>query len=195
VCYIDGMGLEASAIHTIYPEYLRHNVQRRILQNNSPFDAPMFKRAPKDRKSVVESDEPCVILAPSGMLSGGPSVQFLKMMANDERNALVFVGYQSALSLGRKLQEGIKEVPILDAVTKKQESLKVNLSVTTVEGFSGHSDYSQLLAFAKNIRQKPARVITVHGEESKTDNLARTINRMLHVETRAPMNLDTIRLR
>ncbi|MFH0973681.1 MAG: beta-CASP ribonuclease aCPSF1 [Candidatus Micrarchaeota archaeon] len=196
LCYIDGMGLEASAIHTIYPEYLRHNVQRRILQNNSPFDSPMFKRAnSKDRKDMVERDEPCVILAPSGMLSGGPSVSFLKLMAQDERNALVFVGYQSALSLGRKIQDGAREVPILDAVSKKQESLKINLSVHTVEGFSGHSDYAQLLAFAKNIRQKPARVITVHGDENKTDNLARTINRMLHVETRAPMNLDTIRLR
>jgi predicted metal-dependent RNase len=143
----------------------------------------------------VESDEPCVVLAPSGMLSGGPSVQFLKLMASDERNALVFVGYQSALSLGRKIQDGAREVPILDATTKKQEPLKINLSVHTVEGFSGHSDYSQLLAFAKNIRQKPARVITVHGDENKTDNLARVVNRMLHVETRAPMNLDTVRLR
>ncbi|MBI5228767.1 beta-CASP ribonuclease aCPSF1 [Candidatus Micrarchaeota archaeon] len=193
--YLDGMSLEASAIHTVYPEYLRRNVQRRILQNDSPFDKKIFiSMAGKDRREVAESESPCVIIAPSGMLSGGPSLEFLKLLADDSKNSLIFVGYQSALSLGRKIQGGEKEVPLVTA-KNKLEALKINMEVDTVDGFSGHSDRSQLLAFVKNLRPKPGKVFTMHGDEQKCDELAKTINKMLHVETRAPLNLDSIRLK
>ncbi|MFH1056719.1 MAG: beta-CASP ribonuclease aCPSF1 [Candidatus Micrarchaeota archaeon] len=195
VVYFDGMSKEASAIHTVYPEYLKKVVQRRILQNNSPFDSPMFKHViSKERKAIAESEEPSVILAPSGMLTGGTSLEFLKMLAQDERNSLIFVGYQSALSLGRKLQNGLKELPVPNS-SGKTDTLKINLQIHTVDGFSGHSDRSQLLAYARNLRPKPSRIFTNHGDEARTEDLARTINRMLHIETRAPMNLDSIRLR
>ena len=193
--YIDGMSREAAAVHTVYPEYLRRNVQHRILQNNSPFENAMFKNVVgKDRKAIVEGDERCVILAPSGMLSGGPSVEFLKLMAVDERNSLVFAGYQSTSSLGRRVQNGEREVPIL-AEGRKLSSLKINLSVHTVDGFSGHSDRLQLMAFCRNLRPKPQRVITMHGDENKPEDLARGLNRLLHVETRSMMNLDSTRLK
>ncbi len=193
--YMDGMSKEASAIHTVYPEYLRKNVQRRILQNDSPFDKPMFNRViSKNRKDIVEADEPCVILAPSGMLSGGPSVEFLKMMGEDAKNAMIFVGYQAATSLGRKIQNGEREVPVLNAANKV-DSVKINLEVDTVDGFSGHSDRSQLLAYVRSLRPKPGRVFTMHGDESKCDDLARTLNKMMHCETSAMMNRDSKRLK
>ncbi|HII39202.1 TPA: beta-CASP ribonuclease aCPSF1 [Candidatus Micrarchaeota archaeon] len=198
--YLDGMSKEASAIHTVYPEYLRKNIQRRILTNDSPFEKPLFKHVvSKERKAIAESDEPCVILAPSGMLSGGTSLEFLKMMCTDERNSLIFVGYQSASSLGRKIQNGHKEVPVLNAANKL-DTLKINMQIHTCEGYSGHSDRSQLMAFVRSLRPKPGRVFTMHGDEnprgeSKCESLARSINKMLHCEARAPMNLDTIRLK
>jgi hypothetical protein len=193
--YLDGMSLEASAIHTVYPEYLRKNVQRRILQNDSPFDKPIFRSmVGKDRKEVVESEEPCVILAPSGMLSGGPSVQFFRLLAPDPKNALVFVGYQAAMSLGRRIQSGAREVPVLDEA-HKLDSVKVNMGIYTVDSFSGHSDYNQLLAFARNLRPKPDRIFTMHGDNSKCEELARTLSRMIRCEARAPLNLDSIRLK
>ena len=191
--YIDGMILEASAIHTAYPEFLRQNVQRRVLSNNSPFESKIFEPVKTKRQEIVDG-APCVILAPSGMLSGGPSLEYLKLLAEGEKNSLIFVGYQSALSLGRKLQHGAKEVP-LHGENGKLQSVKVNMEIQTVEGFSGHSDRAQLLAFAKNLKPRPERIFTLHGDEGKCDDLARTINRMLHIETRAPMNLDAIRLK
>ncbi len=192
--YIDGMVREASAIHTVYPEYLRRDIQRRILQNDSPFDKPIFKSAiGLDRKAIVESNEPAVIIATSGMLSGGPSVEFLKMMAGDPRNSLIFVGYQAPLSLGRKLLNGEREVPILN--NNKLDSLKVNLKVATVDGFSGHSDRTQLINFARAIKPRPSKFFILHGEESKCEDLSRTIGKMLHVESRAPQVLDSVRLK
>ncbi|MEK6923823.1 MAG: beta-CASP ribonuclease aCPSF1 [Candidatus Micrarchaeota archaeon] len=194
--YFDGLSKESSAIHTVYPEYLKRNLQRRILQNDSPFDKPMFKTitTQDQRKAIAEGDEPAVILAPSGMLSGGPSVDFLRRMAGDSKNTLIFVGWQAAMSLGRKIQNGEREVPMLNSANK-QDALKVNMNVVTVDGFSGHSDWSQLLAYARNIRPKPGRIFTNHGEESKCEELSRTLNRMLHTETRVVMDLDSVRLK
>ncbi|HLC48263.1 MAG TPA: beta-CASP ribonuclease aCPSF1 [Candidatus Norongarragalinales archaeon] len=192
--YIDGMVREASAIHTVYPEYLRRDVQRRILQNDSPFDKPIFRSAiGMDRKSIVEDNDPAIIVATSGMLSGGPSVEFLKLMAGDPKNALMFVGYQAPMSLGRKLLNGEKEVPILN--NNKLDSLKVNLKVANVDGFSGHSDRTQLINFARAIKPRPSKFFMLHGEESKCEDLARTIGKMLHVESRAPQVLDSMRLK
>jgi Cft2 family RNA processing exonuclease len=133
--YIDGMVLEASAIHTAYPEFLREQLQRRILSDRSPFESPMIKVAKGTNKEEIVNGEPAVILAPSGMLNGGPSVEYLKMMADDPKNLLTFVGYQSALSLGSKIQRGQREIPIIgdDGKTKM---LDIKMQVETAEGFS-----------------------------------------------------------
>lgn len=192
--YIDGMVLEASAIHTAYPEYLRENVERRILSNNSPFESPMLKVAKGTDKKEIVDGEPAVILAPSGMMNGGPSVEYLNMMAEDERNTLIFVGYQSPLSLGHKIQKGMREIPVMgeDGRTK---IMNIRMRVETVEGFSGHSDRQQLMAFLKNLRPTPERIFPVHGDWGKSDELAKGAGAMLKRESRAPLNLEAIRLR
>jgi len=193
--YIDGMVLEASAIHTAYPEFMREQVQRRILSDRSPFESPLIKVAKgPDRDSIANSEEPAIILAPSGMLAGGPSYEYLKMMCDDEKNTLIFVGYQSTLSLGYKIQNGMKEVPIIgdDGRTKL---LNIKMRVETVEGFSGHSDRAQLMAYLRNIRPMPERVITMHGDSGKTEDFARSASMMLRKDGRALMNLEAVRLR
>lgn len=195
IVYIDGMSREANAIHTVYPEYLRKNIQKRILQNNSPFDKPLFKNViSKERKDIAESDEPCVILAPSGMLSGGTSLEFLKMLAHDPKNSLIFVGYQAVTSLGRKIQSGQKEIPLVNS-NNKIETLKINMEINTAEGFSGHSDRNELISYVKSLRPRPQKIFTLHGDETKCDDLARTLMHITHAETRAPMNLDSMRLK
>ncbi|MBI5051243.1 beta-CASP ribonuclease aCPSF1 [Candidatus Micrarchaeota archaeon] len=192
--YIDGMVMEASAIHTAYPEYLREQVQRRILSDQSPFESPMIKVARGTDKESIVHGEPCIILAPSGMLSGGPSYEYLKLMADDPKNALIFVGYQSALSLGSKLQRGMKEIPIMgdDGKTKV---LNINMEIKTADGFSGHSDRAQLMAFLKNLRPTPERIFTMHGDWGKTEEFAKSAGAMLHKESRSLSNLEAVRLR
>ncbi len=193
--YIDGMVLEASAIHTAYPEYLRENLQKRILSNQSPFETPMIKVAKgEDKSTIVGSGEPAIILAPSGMLNGGPSYEYLRRMASDEKNTLIFVGYQSALSLGSKIQKGMKEIPMLGE-DGRMETLKINMRVETVEGFSGHSDRPQLMAFLKNVIPNPERVFTMHGDWAKTEDFAKAAGMMLKRQVSAPLNMETVRLR
>ncbi len=193
--YIDGMVLEASAIHTAYPKYLRENLEKRILSNQSPFESPMISVAKGENKqTLVGNGEPGIILAPSGMLNGGPSYEYLRMMAHDEKNTLIFVGYQSALSLGSKIQKGMKEIPIIGD-DGRTEIMKINMRVETVEGFSGHSDRSQLMTFLKNVMPSPERVFTMHGDWSKTEDLAKSASAMLKHNVTAPLDMEAIRLR
>ncbi|WP_457549086.1 beta-CASP ribonuclease aCPSF1 [Archaeoglobus sp.] len=192
--YIDGMIYEATAIHTAYPEYLNSHLRDLIFhQGINPFISESFVRvdSPSKRQEVIDSSEPCVIISTSGMLNGGPVMEYFRALAGDEKNTIVFVGYQAEGTLGRRVQKGWKEVPF--TVDGRREVVKVNMRVETVDGFSGHSDRRQLMNYIKALSDKPEKVITVHGEEGKCIDLASSIYKTYKIETRAPMNLETIR--
>ncbi len=191
--FLDGMILEASAIHTAYPEYLKESLKNRILNNRSPFESEIFEVVKGEREEVFEGG-PSIILASGGMMNGGASVDYFKHLAEDPRNLLVFVGYNSANSLGRRIQSGTREVALPDE-DGRLRPLKINMEVKTVEGFSGHSDRRQLISFLQDIRPRPKSVFTMHGEEHKCEDLARGAERQLHIDARAPRNLDSTRLK
>ena len=193
VC-LDGMIYEATAIHTTYPEYLNNDLRDLIFHKGiNPFLAQCFVKveSPKQRTEIIEGP-PCVILATSGMLNGGPVLEYLKRLGPDENNTLVIVGYQAEGTLGRRIQKGWKELPL--SVEGKTQTVKINLEVTTVDGFSGHSDRQQLMEYMRRIYPKPGRVITNHGEEGNCLDLASSIYKRYRIPTMAPMNLETVRL-
>jgi len=193
--YVDGMIKEASAIYTAYPEYLRRDVQRRILSDDSPFEMEHFVYVDSyaKRDEIMEGG-PAIIIAPSGSLTGGPAVDYFQRLAEDEKNAVALVGYQFEGSLGRKLQKGIREIPVKMS-NGKMRALHVKARVETLHGFSGHSDRKQLEAFIRHLPQKPSRILVVHGEEDKATTLARDLGRMYRTESYAPRLLDVLRLR
>lgn len=190
--YVDGMTKEANAIHTAYPEYLRKNVQRRVLQNDSPFTSDLFKpiSSGKERQGILDEGGN-VIIASSGMMTGGASVDYLHKMAEDPKNTLIFVGYQSEGTLGRRIQMGAKSIPI--AQNGKTRDLHINMRLETVEGFSGHSDRSELINYVRTLQPKPKRIIVNHG--SDTMDFAKYLSQRFKVNTNAPRNLDSLRLR
>ncbi|HIP25432.1 MAG TPA: beta-CASP ribonuclease aCPSF1 [Archaeoglobus profundus] len=193
--YLDGMIYEATAIHTTYPEYLNANLRDLIFHHGiNPFISENFIKvdSPSKRQEVIDDPSPAVILATSGMLNGGPVMEYFKALAPDEKNTLVFVGYQAEGTLGRKIQKGWREVPF--PVNGRREVIKVRMRVETVDGFSGHSDRRQLMSYIRAINPKPEKIVVVHGEESKCLDLASSIYRIHRIETRVPANLETIRL-
>jgi hypothetical protein len=191
--YLDGMIWEATAIHTTYPEYLKKHIRHRIFNGYNPFLMETFEKVdPKKRKDIIASKDPCVILATSGMMTGGPSIEYFKALAEDPKNTLSFVGYQAEGSLGRRLQNGLSELQI--ERNGRPAALKINMEIKTVDGFSGHADRRQLLGYSKKIHPKPKRVLVVHGEEKKSMNLAMTLSDMFGFDATAPQNFDTIRL-
>lgn len=194
--YIDGMVWDITAIHTAYPEYMNTNVRKLIFhKDQNPFLSDMFKEvaSPKERKQVVEEGGPCVILATSGMLVGGPSVEYLKFLGSDAKNALIFVAYQGEGSLGRRIQRGDREIAFPNG--PQQEILKLNIRVETVEGFSGHSGRKQLMNFIYKCNPHPKKVIVNHGESSRCLDLASSVHKMYRVETTAPKNLEAVRVK
>jgi len=191
--YLDGMIWEATAIHTSYPEHLKRHIKHRVFNGQNPFLADAFEKVEhKNRINIIESKDPCIILATSGMMTGGPSVEYFKHFAEDPRNTLAFVGYQAEGSLGRRLQNGVPEIAL--DVDGKTKALKIKMNVVTVDGFSGHADRRQLLGYVKKISPRPKRALIVHGEKSKTENLSSTLTQMFKIDASAPNNLDTMRL-
>ncbi len=194
--YVEGMVWDITAIHTAYPEFLNKNIKKMIFQEGyNPFLSEIFHQpgSIKERKKIIEEGGPCVILATSGMLTGGPSVYYLEHLADDPKNSLVFVSYQGKGSLGRIIQRGDKEVTIR-ASNGKREILPIKLEVYTIEGLSGHSDRNQLINFITRLSPRPKKIIVNHGESSKCLDLASSIYKRLKVETVAPKNLDALRL-
>jgi len=195
--YIDGMIWDSTAIHTTYPEYFNRDLQKLILQEGeNPFTNKMFKRigSESERMKILESNEPCVILSTSGMLVGGPSVWWLKNLAENKNNSLVFVGYQGEGSLGKRIQKGWKEIPMEDK-NGKNVAIPINLEIATINGLSGHSDYKQLLNYLNRLKQRPERIIVNHGENSKCVGFARTCHNIFRTESIAPKLLETVRLK
>ncbi|MEI6842402.1 MAG: beta-CASP ribonuclease aCPSF1, partial [Methanomicrobiales archaeon] len=111
--YLDGMIKEATAIHTTYPEYLNSELRNLIFKEGmNPFLSENFVAVDSsDLRERVMNGDPCVIITTSGMMNGGPVMEYLSNLAGDERNALVFVGYQADGTLGRRIQKGWREVP------------------------------------------------------------------------------------
>jgi len=192
--FIDGMIWDATAIHTAYPEYLSRDMEREIFRGENPFMSEIFNRIKSSQEREKAWDEkPSVIISTSGMLSGGPVMEHLKALGEDKNNTLIFVGYQGEGTMGRRIQKGWKEIPL--TVEGKTKTMKLELEVETIEGLSGHSDKNQLINFVHRLNSKPERILICHGDNTKPVNLARTLHKLFRVETAAPKNLETVRLR
>ena len=192
--YIDGMIWDINAIHTAYPDFLSNKTKSLVFQDRNPFTSDIFSRvgSPQERKKVIEGG-PCVVLATSGMLVGGASVEYLREFAGNKDNSIIFVCYQGIGSLGRQIQDGLKETRM--KVDGMEENVQINLEVNTIEGLSAHAGRSEITSFFNNMQPKPKRIIINHGEVSKCLDLASALYKLNHVETNVPRILETLRLR
>ncbi len=194
--YLDGMIWEATALHTCYPEFLNDGLKQKIFQQNeNPLLSPIFKRVDsyEMRQKICADPDPCIVLATSGMLTGGPVLEYLKHWADDARNSLCFVGFNSEGSLGRKLQRGFREMPMQEGGQSK--SVRVEMELVTIDGFSGHCDRRQLMNYIQNMDPMPKLVLTGHGEASKCIDLAESIKAKFNIEARSLQNAETIRFK
>lgn len=193
--YIDGLLWDITAIHTAYPEFLNRNIRQQIFhKDNNPFLSEIFKRvgSQKERKQLILEEGPCLILATSGMLTGGPSVEYLKGLAEDKRHSLIFSCYQPPGSLGYRVRSGESEIAFRES--GKMQILHIKMEVHKVE-ITGHSDRRQLMNYVKRCNPNPRKVIVNHGESSRCLDLASSIHKQNHIETVAPKNLESVRIR
>lgn len=191
--YLDGMLWDATAIHTAYPEFMCRRVQTQILhKGKNPFIDPRLKGigSKKEREEIYSNNKPCVVIATSGMLSGGPAIDYLQNFCQDAKNMLLFVGYQAEGTMGRRIQKGWKNVQL-----ENGKMLELNLEIATVDGLSGHSDHNQLVAFVQHLKNKPKKIVLNHGDSTRCVELARALHKIFRIESVAPKPLETLRFR
>ena len=183
---IEKIIFNASSIHETYPQYLSKELKYMILRDEeNPFRSKQFVII---ESQSLRSEEPAIILAPSSMLTGGPSVEYLKQISEDPKSTLVLTSFQAAGTPGKNIQDGSREVLINDY------NIKINCQVEKIEGFSNHSDYNQLVAYINRLRPKLRRVLVNHGERTKVQNLASSLNRMFKIQTQHPLVQEAIKL-
>jgi len=164
-------------------------LRQKIELKNNPFERENVIRASKkEREQIVESKEPSIIIATSGMMQGGPIIDYFSYAAEDEKNLLAFVSYQAQGTLGRRLLEGEREIVIND------RKINVKLRINRYEGFSGHADRFEILSFIKYLRPKPKQAFVVHGELPKPFELSENIYKRFGIFSYAPKIGDIIRL-
>jgi len=194
--FLEGMISEATAIHTAYPEYLAREVRNSILHEGvNPFQSDYFTMVehPSAREEIIEG-KPCIIIATSGMLEGGPVIDYFRELAPDERSMVIFVSYQIEGTLGRRVQKGLTEVPMMNG-EGKIEVIKIRLGIDSIEGFSGHSDRKQIINYIHRVSPKLEKIIVCHGERMKCLSISNLFRRKYKIDTVAPGILETIRLR
>jgi len=194
--FMEGMIQEATAIHEAHPEYLERSLKQKILEtDDNPFDSEYFTNIEHadSRDEPLREDSPCIVIATSGMLEGGPVLEYFRNFAPDKKNKILFVSYQVNGTLGRRVMDGARQVTIMGR-DGKVEVVTINCGTEKLEGFSGHSDYNQLMSYVQRLRPKLRRVLVNHGERRKSQNLSSSINRMFRVTTHYPQVQEAIKL-
>jgi hypothetical protein len=193
--FIEGMISEASALHVAYPEYLARDLKQRILySDDNPFTSEYFTTIEHpDAREEALRDEPAIIMATSGMLEGGPVIEYFKSIAPDPKNKILFVSYQVNGTLGRRVLDGSRQVSIMGK-DGKIDVININSSVEKVEGFSGHSDYNQIMSYINKLKPKLRRVIVNHGERKKVENVASSVRRIFKISSYTPYVEEAVKL-
>jgi len=153
--------LYQSAVHDFLPE-----VAAELERGDDPFEPPglTYTVSTEESKRINAVEGGAVIIAGSGMMTGGRILHHLKHNLWRSEASLVIVGYQARGTLGRALQDGAQRVRVFG------EEIKVNAQVDTITGFSAHADHDDLLAFIEPARA--GTVVLVHAEPEAMDAFA-----------------------
>jgi len=193
--FTEGMISEATAIHVSYADYLSRELRTKILEEGvNPFISEYFTEVehPTDREEAYR-EGPAIIMATSGMLEGGPVLDYFENLAPSDKNKILFVSYQVQGTIGRRVLDGGSQASLMDQ-NGKIKIVDVKCAVQKIDGFSGHSDYNQIIRFVGKVRPKLQLVLVNHGDKRKTENLAYSIQRIYRIPAIHPAVQEAIRV-
>jgi metallo-beta-lactamase family protein len=174
--YLDSpMAIEATAIYARHPEEHDEDLKRVEASGERPF-APKRVRICKsveDSKRLNETDGPGIIIAGSGMATGGRILHHFVRRLPDERTTVLFVGYQAAGTRGRLLREGAREVRMLGQV------VPVSAAILVSDSYSAHADQGEILRWLGGFTRPPETTYIVHGEPDAATALQALITTQL----------------
>ena len=116
----------------------------------------------KTVENIQYSAKPCIVIAASGMCTGGRIVNYLKALIEDKRTDILFVGYQAAGTPGKMIQQFGKKHGY---VTMDGKRYTISAGVYTLTGYSAHADQETLIRFVNRMRVKPKEIRLIHGDE------------------------------
>jgi len=162
------MAIKATELYDQAESEHDEDLRELVEQHLNPLDPDRFERcrSAEQSKALNSRKDPAVIVAASGMATGGRVVHHLKHRLGDQRNAVIFVGYQAAGTRGRALVDGARMVAI------HGQTVPVEAEIRQLHGLSAHADRSELLRWFGNLPSTPERIFLNHGEDNARKVLA-----------------------
>jgi len=182
------MAISITEVFERFPEYFDEEMRALIRDGNSPFDLPglKFVRTVNESKAINHVKGSVVIIAGSGMCTGGRIKHHLVSNISRPESTILFVGYQAAGTLGRHIVDGARKVRILG------QHYPVRARIARLNGFSAHAGRDQLLKWLTGLKKSPRHVFVVHGEEESARDFADLIRQETGWETSVPAYQDKV---
>jgi len=187
--YVDSpLAVNATRIFRENEDCFDEEARQYIANGDNPLDFPNlhFTASAEESKALNMSQESKIIISASGMCDAGRIKHHLKHNLWRKDSAVIFVGYQAVGTLGRRLVDGADKVRIFD------EEIAVKARIETIEGFSGHADRDGLLEWIGAMKNKPVRIMLVHGEPGVIVSFSRAIAEKFGIETHIPKLDETV---
>lgn len=181
------MAIDITEIFNKYPEYLDRKTYELIKKGLSPFNFPLLKltRSVDESKSINYISGSVVIMAGSGMCTGGRIKHHLITNITRPESSIVFVGYQARGTLGRQILERPEKVRILG------KEYPVKAEIIDINGFSAHAGKSELLRWLDGFVKPPEKIFVIHGEDEESLEFAQTVKeKMVESEVIIPEYLS-----
>jgi len=180
------LAIRATKVFEQYPGYYKQDIQELYLKHPNLFKFKKLRltESVEESKAINDVKPPKVIIAGSGMMQGGRILHHARRYLSDPKSILLFIGYQTAGSIGRRLIDGEKVIKIFG------EEIPVEAEIRKINGFSAHADNPQLFAFVKSNKDTLERVFVVQGEEAQAMHLMQAIKDRLGIKAYAPMLYD-----
>jgi metallo-beta-lactamase family protein len=159
--YLDSpMAIEATAVYARHPEEHDEDLKRVEASGERPFAPKRLRicKSVEDSKRLNDTDGPGIIIAGSGMATGGRILHHFVRRLSDERTTVLFVGYQAAGTRGRLLREGAREMRMLG------QSVPVRATIMASDSYSAHADQGEILRWLGGFTRPPGTTYIVHGE-------------------------------
>jgi metallo-beta-lactamase family protein len=161
------MGIQATAIYAAHTEEHDPALARVVAGGAAPFAPKRFalSRSVEDSKRLNDTAGPGIIVAGSGMATGGRILHHLKRLLPDPKTTVLFVGYQAAGTRGRLLKDGAAEIRMLGMM------VPVNATIMVSDAYSAHADREEILRWLGGFRRPPGMTYVVHGEAGAAEAL------------------------
>lgn len=179
------MALDATDI------FYRHHAEHRLSlqQCEAACSVAKIVRTPEDSKALNRRNGPMVIIAGSGMATGGRVVHHLKAFAPDPKNTILFAGFQAEGTRGAAMVNGAQSIKI------HGEYVPVLAQIESIDSLSAHADYAQIVEWLKKMKKVPRQVFVTHGEQQASIAMVQHIEEELHWTARVPEYMEIVQLK